>query len=295
MTQSARCCIKTLESRSICWCTFSNNRLWPFHSREAAKPANMCILTHLDNDSNHSRLTADVCIHSPLYFLSRTETFMRFINVLLTLARLYTVNSDECKQGAALRGQQHDSEEKINTAALVSVSLDAPSPAPPSFSPGCPALLLHLCRGGCAVACCSHPPPPQILLLQSCYTQTHTHTNNTFTSRKLISLSHGRVTRWHLYIRFSSIQSVLCSLWGCLKRWIIETLLKLQWEDTSIIKRTGGNIVCTLYLSISHALLTALSAFYSINGEQASQSLATASGSAVTTCVSLFLKPVREK
>lgn len=145
--------------------------------------------------------------------------------------------------------------------------VDKPSPAPPSFSPDLPALrLLRLCRGGCVVACCSHPPPPQ-----SCYKHKQTNINTTFTSRKLSSLCRGGCVRGAVTFMCSIFLywkcPVLCSLGGRLKPWIIETLLKLQWEDTSIIKRTGGNIVCTLYLSIRHALLTALSAFYSINGE----------------------------
>lgn len=35
-------------------------------------------------------------------------------------------------------------------------------------------------------------------------------------------------------------------------------IIKLQWADTSIIKRTGGNIFGVFALSISHALLTSL-------------------------------------
>lgn len=33
-------------------------------------------------------------------------------------------------------------------------------------------------------------------------------------------------------------------------------IIKLQWGDTSIIKRTGGNIFCVFAISIRHALLT---------------------------------------
>lgn len=44
---------------------------------------------------------------------------------------------------------------------------------------------------------------------------------------------------------------------------------KLQWDDTTIIKRTGGNVFGALALSISRALLTDLCLFTAVMEDKA--------------------------
>lgn len=93
------------------------------------------------------------------------------------------------------------------------------------------------------------------------HTRTHTHTVQPTTHHLKI----------HLASSYSNFQKSHTCLSLCLFREsgaaftprLFEAMnhghiIKLQWADTSSIKRTGGNIFGVFALSISHALLTSL-------------------------------------
>lgn len=182
------------------------------------EPANICTLTHLDHDRNQFSLRGITWMHA---------------------LRLFVLDRWRWRRFCQYRGGGHP-----------------PSPAPQSVSPA--LQLLHLWCDGCAVV---FPRPPRVLELQSCSKHRHNNQNKRLCYFRFLT---GKKTQqkvsWHLCsLSFPLFKESSAAFTLRLLKGMNHTHInKLQWNDTSVIKRTGGNIFCVFALSIRHALLTPL-------------------------------------